>query len=292
MWRSRLRQASRGMCAGLPRLNSPSALTRHPQYVPKTDPPQAQEEYITVAGQRFEDQPNTHEPKLRPADDLHSPRRRRRGRRIEDEDLDELDDGYEGDSAGEQVETVDMSEKRRQSLVSQVHENDQIEDDQIAESNPAAGALGPAIGAALANAQSLPTDSPVSPEVLFSSAKGNGLSPADGDRGRHDSGGSVTLVHSSSSPDAPTFPPKVHLSNGTNGTEPKPRTSQSSAAPSYLHFAEPPEDWEPPKRLAVERVPNSAPVLTEQYRYDPREGIVRPYRSHRCRHCAAIVLSA
>uniref|UniRef100_A0A0K3CNN8 Palmitoyltransferase DHHC domain-containing protein n=1 Tax=Rhodotorula toruloides TaxID=5286 RepID=A0A0K3CNN8_RHOTO len=165
------------------------------------------------------------------------------------------------------------------------------EDDQVAESNPAAGALGPAIGAALANAKSPPPDSPRTPEVLSSSANGNGLSTGDdGERGRHDSGGSVTLVHSASSPAAPTFPPKVHLSNGTNGAEPQPRTSQSSAAPSYLHFAEPPEDWEPPKRLAVERVPNSAPVLTEQYRYDPREGIVRPYRSRRCRHCAAIVL--
>ncbi|BGP24522.1 vacuole protein, palmitoyltransferase domain containing [Rhodotorula toruloides] len=255
-------------------------------YVPKTDPPEAQEQYITVAGQRFEDQPNAHEPKLVPADDLHHPQKSQRGRRIEDEDLDEPVNDLDGELAAEGAESVEITERRRQSLVSQVHE-----DDQVAESNPAAGALGPTIGAALANATSPPTDALPSPDASPRPAYGNGLAQADEQgRGRHDSGGSVTLVHSSSSPSAPIFPPKVHLSDGTNGTEPQPRTSQSSAAPSYLHFAEPPEDWEPPKRLAVERVPNSAPVLTEQYRYDPRERIVRPYRSHRCRHCAAVVL--
>lgn len=259
--------------------------------MPKTDPPETQEEYITVAGQRFEDQPHSAEPKLLPADELHPPRSRRRGRRLEDEGLDDLDDGLEGYSAEEEAGGgVEMTERRRQSLVSQAHE-----DDQVAESNPAAGALGPALGAALANASSPPTASlePSTP----SASSANGLSPTDEqDRGRHDSGGSVTLAPSSS-PTTLTFPPKAHLANGTEGvngavsTAPHPRTSESSAAPSYLHFAEPPEDWEPPKRLAVERVPNSAPVLTEQYRYDPREGIVRPYRSHRCRHCAAVVLS-
>lgn len=38
------------------------------------------------------------------------------------------------------------------------------------------------------------------------------------------------------------------------------------------------------------RVPPRVPILTEDYRYDAREGILRPYRSHRCRHCAAVVL--
>ena len=41
----------------------------------------------------------------------------------------------------------------------------------------------------------------------------------------------------------------------------------------------------------IQRIPDRVPVLTDSYRYDRREGLMRPYRSHRCRHCAAVILN-
>lgn len=41
----------------------------------------------------------------------------------------------------------------------------------------------------------------------------------------------------------------------------------------------------------IQRIPDHSIVLTEEYRYDSREGFLRPPRSHRCRHCAAVVLA-
>lgn len=40
-----------------------------------------------------------------------------------------------------------------------------------------------------------------------------------------------------------------------------------------------------------QRIPDQVAVLSEYYRYDRREGFMRPYRSHRCRHCAAVILN-
>lgn len=178
---------------------------------------------------------------------------------------------------------MEMHERRRRSLAPSAAD----EEDRLAEQSGATAALGPDIASAILNG----TRSP--------SSRADVVAPslAQDERGRSQSTASTTLGPSSDR-SALTSPPKAHLrARSPASTSPPPddalpRPSSSSGAPSYLAFPEPPDDYEPPKRLPVERIPRNAPVLTEQYRYDAREGIVRPYRSHRCRHCAAVVLSA
>ncbi|GJN89238.1 hypothetical protein Rhopal_002217-T1 [Rhodotorula paludigena] len=249
--------------------------------VPKTDPPQAQEEYITVAGQPYEQQ---QAPRHRfEAADLYRPPRRHSSR---DDDVADDDEDGQGVDARGLDETLEMQER----LSAAVPNAD--EEDRIAETAATAGAFGPAVGTVAANRSASPLPGPTT-EAAAPAPRG--ISPAE--RERCQSAASTTLAGSSTRSGI-TFPPKAHLHKPNPADPPssipptdlRRRASQSSAAPSYLHFAEPPDDYEPPKRLAVERIPRNAPVLTEQYRYDPREGIVRPYRSHRCRHCAAVVL--
>lgn len=89
-------------------------------------------------------------------------------------------------------------------------------------------------------------------------------------------------ITSSSSPALPRKPTTARLSTASSGR-------------SFLHFPPPPENCrhEPPKnhRLIDRIPPNNTPVLKDDWRYDVREGILRPYRSHRCKHCDRIVLS-
>lgn len=107
----------------------------------------------------------------------------------------------------------------------------------------------------------------------------------------------------SSSPPSPTllplsYPPQVHHKPPSTSSSfsplPPPR---SPSTRSYLHFPPPPpgegeeEEIEPTRfRPVIEREPIRFPVLTDDYRYNSKEGILAPYRSHRCRHCQAIVL--
>ena len=151
------------------------------------------------------------------------------------------------------------------------------EEDMIAENVGGIGALGPDIATALTSTVPSPpfSSSPCaqSPSSLPSSSSPS--HPSDVPRDRLDSSNSTAPPSTT-----PTFPPSAHLI-------PDPRPSNSS----FLHFPDPPESYEPPERLKVERIPPVVPVLNEKYRYDAREGILRPYRSHRCRHCAAVVLS-
>jgi len=151
------------------------------------------------------------------------------------------------------------------------------EEDMIAENVGGIGALGPDIATALTSTLPSPTSSSSpsaqSPSSLPSSSSPS--HPSDVPRDRLDSSNSTAPPSTT-----PTFPPSAHLI-------PDPRPSNSS----FLHFPDPPESYEPPERLKVERIPPVVPVLNEKYRYDAREGILRPYRSHRCRHCAAVVLS-
>lgn len=262
-----------------------------PQFVPETDPPQTEEHYDdVVAGQPFEQQQDDREF-----------RHLRRGRRdsVADEDEDEADDGDESTSArGESaLDEVEMRERRRRSLAPSAPE-----EDRLAEQCGGTAALGPDIASAILNGTRPPT---LPAEDEAAAPKGEPASRATDERERCQSTASTTVAPSSAR-SALTFPPKAHLPSrptsptahhtasppAATASDPPPRPSRSSAAPSYLAFPDPPDDYEPPKRLPVERIPRNAPVLTEQYRYNAREGIVRPYRSHRCRHCAAVVLSA
>ncbi|GAA5821516.1 hypothetical protein JCM3770_001057 [Rhodotorula araucariae] len=262
-------------------------------FVPQTDPPQEQEEYITVAGQPYERQQEERDHRrtdLAPAD-LYNPQRRRRKRSI-DEDGDDDETGAQADVRDDETE---MRKQRRQSLASAAQE-----EDCVAEQKATTAALGPDIASAILNR----TRPPTPPAGAGTPPETPDPSPAatlPSERDRCHSTASTTVAPSSAR-SAPTFPPKAHLSDETPAQPHKlstsatalsdapPRRSRSSGAPSYLAFPEPPDDYEPPRHLPVERIPRNAPVLTEQYRYDPREGIVRPYRSHRCRHCAAVVL--
>ncbi|GAA5911552.1 uncharacterized protein JCM6883_005791 [Sporobolomyces salmoneus] len=230
-------------------------------YVPKTDPPSEEAEYITVAGQRFEDQPMS--PKM----------------------LRQSMDRPSTDVQGEKNGQLEMREIRDEtSTVSTRQPLNQpstaAEEDVIAENAPAVGALGPNIATALTSAVSPPTSLPAH-------ADGRPTSIHES-RERHsstsDTSGTAVSLPSTT---IPSVPVPAHLS------KPAPTLSPQSSRPSsssFLHFPEPPEDYEPASRLKVERIPPFTPVLKLQYRYDPREGIVRPFRSHRCRHCAAIVL--
>ncbi|KAI5476748.1 vacuole protein, palmitoyltransferase domain containing [Pseudohyphozyma bogoriensis] len=101
----------------------------------------------------------------------------------------------------------------------------------------------------------------------------------------------TTFLSKSSQPPVP-YPPKAHTRTSGGQQSAPPRASRSSTTRSFLHFPQPPEDYEPPKMVPlVERIPTQVPVLTEDYRYDFKEGFVRPYRSHRCKHCASVVLN-
>ncbi|GAA5846081.1 hypothetical protein JCM9279_004779 [Rhodotorula babjevae] len=242
-------------------------------YVPKTDPPQAEEHYIgVVAGQPFEQQQQ----------DDRTFYHTRRGHRdsLEEDSAVDADEGEvepEGD-------TIEMRERRRRSFAPSAAD----EEDHLAEENGATAALGPDIASAILN-----RTRSTSAGAETSAAAMPPL--AHDERNRSQSTASTTLGPSSDR-SALTSPRKAHLrtrssappSPSPDATAPRP--SRSSGAPSYLAFPEPPDDYEPPKRLPVERIPRNAPILTEQYRYDAREGILRPYRSHRCRHCAAAVL--
>ncbi|KAK4046783.1 hypothetical protein OIO90_006449 [Microbotryomycetes sp. JL221] len=69
------------------------------------------------------------------------------------------------------------------------------------------------------------------------------------------------------------------------------RSTSTREQLSHLHFPEPPKDYRAARpTILINRAPPMVPILTTDYRYDTREGLLRPYRSHRCKHCAAVVL--
>ncbi|GAA5981665.1 hypothetical protein JCM10908_004558 [Rhodotorula pacifica] len=257
-------------------------------YVPETDPPQAEEEYITVAGQAFEDQlqPIRKPKPLAPADLYHAPngRRARNGRSSSTLSLSE-EDGIaaiggdeEEEGAGDGIEMRETGTATRGVLAASRPTGDGDEADLIAETVPTAGAFGPAMGSVLAAA--------VSPPTRADTVEEGGSQPMPMKVAR------PAPVHVS---DRPTVPTSNGHGDGNGLDELLFRSSSRtpSAVPSqqsYLHFPDPPPELEPPRPLAVERIPRNLPVLTEQYRYDPRERIVRPFRSHRCKHCAKVVL--
>lgn len=119
-------------------------------------------------------------------------------------------------------------------------------EDDLAEKHSSAGALGPGYAAAKALA-------------------------AEEASGRTDS--SISQERIQESEVALTYPPRVRQRSEADSA---PRVSHESATPSYLHFPDPPENYEParPKTLA-DRIPARVPILTEKYRYDNREGFLR-----------------
>lgn len=108
---------------------------------------------------------------------------------------------------------------------------------------------------------------------------------------RFSTGGETAISSPSTSTIPLTYPPRARTNKDSN-TESPTRVSRDLGKRSFLHFPAPPEDWEPAgPKLLVDRIPPQVPVLTGDYRYNVNEGILRPYRSHKCRHCDAVVLS-
>ncbi|GAA5958926.1 hypothetical protein JCM8115_000692 [Rhodotorula mucilaginosa] len=277
-------------------------------YVPETDPPQAEEEYITVAGQAFEDQLQPIRPsKLAPADLYkstsnggHRSTLRRSSSSLRSASLSTPEEEDEEATAGTE-QTVEMRQTGNGRVVVPLAAARTNEEDAIAETAPTVGVLGPTLGTVLASTNAA---------VPSPSEQEEGLQMPEEDRSpRCRSTGSTTLAPSdeaaAAAPTPVTRPDAAHVPERLPGSTspssdshiadvpPPPRRSASPAArsrQSYLDFPDPPPELEPPKPLAVERIPRSLPILTEQYRYDPRERIVRPYRSHRCKHCAKVVL--
>ncbi|ORY92807.1 DHHC palmitoyltransferase-domain-containing protein [Leucosporidium creatinivorum] len=224
-------------------------------FVPQSDPPPEEAELVQVEGYRFE----------------HLPPRAHTSR----EDL--VADGIvSGGSQQRQApvdEEKDEDEELREQEERRAREEVGVEDD-FAETRPSAGAFGPAVANIAASG-------------IRPSAHTSAPSTDDAVSATHSTSGTTAV----SSPDTfpVSYPPKTHAKRSTS--PPLPRQSQESAAPSYLNFPQPPDDYEPVKpRTLVDRVPPRVPVLTEDYRYDSREGFLRPYRSHRCKHCATVVL--
>jgi palmitoyltransferase len=158
----------------------------------------------------------------------------------------------------------------------EAHTTTVADEDALADSHPSAGALGPSIGAAaLSLAASLPPPSPpLDPlEPIIHAPEDSTTSP-------------VVVPPSSTFPVIP-HPPKAHAKVLSNSSA----TARPSSS-SFNRFPSPPADYAPPgPKVLVERMPARVPILTADYRWDAKEGILRPYRSHRCRHCAAVVLS-
>lgn len=278
--------------------------------MPESEPPQAEEEYITVAGQAFEDQLQPIQPsKLAPAD-LYKPTSkghgsdlRRSSSSLRSASLSPPEEDEEAAAGTEQGEdTIEMRQTYNGRVTVPLAATYTNDEDAVAENAPTAGALGPALGTVLASASSA-TPSPPREDRSLQMPE---------DRPRCRSTGSTTLAPSeeatataATAPTPVTRPETAHVPEQlpasnlpANGhvvdVPPRPwRHAPLSARSrrSFLDFPDPPPELEPPKPLAVERIPRSLPILTEQYRYDPRERIVRPYRSHRCKHCAKVVLS-
>ncbi|BGP56213.1 hypothetical protein JCM8202_002104 [Rhodotorula sphaerocarpa] len=254
-------------------------------YVPETEPPRAEENYIAVTGTTIPDQREPAQSKLAPAD-LYRPTRRREV--SQDSSIASLHSSGRAQYSQETGDELEMQEGDERASIAAVAPSAADDEEMVAETAPTAGAFGPALGTALVDAA---VPEPARLEAGDAAASSTQSSPEAGERRR--STASTTLVPSDD-------PYKVVLPKAAHVHEPaRPRAESGPASSdlertashhSYLHFPEPPPELEPPKPLAVERIPRSAPVLTEQYRYDPRERIVRPYRSHRCKHCAKVVL--
>lgn len=209
------------------------------QFVPKSDPPPEEVELVQVEGYRFEQLPPR----------AHTSR----------EDL--VTAGIVAERPPRQ-EAVDEEEEQDEELREQEERRAREEvgvEDEFAETRPSAGAFGPTI-ANIAASSIRPSDHDTAPTT------------DDAMSATHSTSGTTAV----SAPDTfpISYPPKIHAKRSTS--PPLPRRSQESTAPSYLNFPQPPEDYEPVKpRTLVDRLPPRVPVLTEDYRYDSREGFLR-----------------
>ncbi|SCV71227.1 BQ2448_2815 [Microbotryum intermedium] len=227
-------------------------------YVPQTEPPQEEEQLVQVEGYRFEN--------LRPSANEPPPR-------------------TSVDANGHGTNAIDLERAttaRPEAVpVSAVRDDEANEDPALSALGPAAASLAAAISTHDSEQPEEPTTSPpkTSTSTIGDSTTARGTQP--------DSNPSFTTFSTTNAPAGPSYPPKPHTPS-----LPPSRTSHESTSRSYLDFPEPTEDYKPaPPKVIFERTPPTAPVLTERYRYDSREGYLRPFRSHRCKHCAAVVLS-
>ncbi|SGY50503.1 BQ5605_C001g00891 [Microbotryum silenes-dioicae] len=222
-------------------------------YVPQTEPPQEEEELVQVEGYRFENlRRSVNEPPPRTSVDVNGP----------GADAIDLEQGIVA---------------RPEAASASVERDDEANED------PTLGALGPA-AASLAAAVTLedpertPSEPKTSTSTIGDSMTAIGTQP--------DSNPSSTTFSTTQPIATSSYPPQPH----TQPFAPT-RTSHETTSRSYLDFPEPAKDYKPaPPKVILERTPPTVPVLTEQYRYDSREGYLRPFRSHRCKHCAAVVL--
>lgn len=241
---------------------SPPLISFHwTQYVQQSDPPKEEADLVDVVGYRFEDQPA------------------RRHTSVEDlrasSDAEQTLAGRDSLATRETFSTDPTSH-----LV-----NGLITEDEIAQERPSTLAFVPPfpiIAEASQHAQSSRHNPPScnSPTTeSFTSTAPSHDPPAPSTSG--------TTAVSSTATFPLAFPPKARAKD-----EFPPRVSSSSNRRSFMNFPAPPEDYEANRpSLLVERVPPQLPILSDDYRYDSREGFLRPYRSHRCKHCAQVVLS-
>lgn len=142
------------------------------------------------------------------------------------------------------------------------------QEEEAVERHPTAGAFGPTVGQLVAT-----LSQPSSPDLE---------SP------RPSTEGTTAVSSQHNTTFAVSYPPKAQLKNGDALRHPPSGTSDSR---SFMDFPPPPPGHSVGPRRLVDRIPSQIPTLTEEYRYDAREGILRPYRSHRCRHCGTVVLN-
>ncbi|GAA5823556.1 hypothetical protein JCM10212_003181 [Sporobolomyces blumeae] len=276
-------------------------------YVAKTEPPPEDAEYVTVAGQRFEDQPVSPRASTQvqavaapssttPIDPTARPGSTRSRR-----------------AATGGAEQEDLTEVTREVRT-------KTAEDEIVDKEPALGALGPAIGTVLDSVtpsrpaatagSAAETLSPEHSASMTSRARELRVVDATAESDPSQSSRGDLTTASSNPSTTVTFPEQAHLDSRSSPVphrakptpapfpgpsrpvRPSESTGLSSSArpPSFLHFPDPPESYEPRERLKVERVPPVVFTLTDRYRYDWKEGFLRPDRSHRCRHCAEVVL--
>ncbi|KAK4704989.1 hypothetical protein P7C70_g1218, partial [Phenoliferia sp. Uapishka_3] len=256
------------------------------QFVAQSEPPKENVQLVDVVGYRFEDQPvsprrHTSTEDLRRSSETNWEDQQQRQEQIPRESLTTTEEGTITSGGGDHPLLPSSTSTAAE--------------DEIAAEHPTIGSFIPPFPIVQPPSPSQPhtisttTTTPLSrtPSVNSPTTESftTSLSPSSNPLSPSNLSGHTAVSSSSTFP--LSYPPKAHPKHGKGKalSSDNPRPSLSNSLRSFMNFPEPAEDYEANRKLKeavlVERVPPQVPVLSEDYRYDEKEGFLRPYRSHR-----------